>query len=124
FLSSGIYYFNEVLLEPDSKVWLEASQGPVILWVKNAFMYRGAFLDSAGGMPRLFIGYHGTSMAVVERSLRATLAAPNAKISLSTVQNHEGAFHGKHIEVQPDIEVCHRPFELRYDQIPGLEPPG
>jgi hypothetical protein len=61
---------------------------------------------------------------VVERSFKGTLSAPNAKISISTVQNHEGAFHGKHIEVQPDIQICHRPFELRYDQLPGTLPPA
>jgi DNA-binding protein YbaB len=124
FLSSGKYYFNEVLLEPGSKVWLDAAGGPIVIWVKNGFTYRGAFLATGGGFPRVFVGYLGTSMAVVESQLKGTLAAPNAKISVSTVQSHEGAFHGKDVEVQPDTQICHRPFELRYEDLPGLVPPG
>lgn len=124
FLSSGVYFFNEFFLEPDSKIWLNQSSGPVVIYVKNAFTYRGEILDSAGGFPRVFIGYLGTSLAVVERVLRGTLSAPNAKINIATVtQTYEGAFHGKDIEVFPDAQICHRPFELRYDQLPGLVPP-
>jgi hypothetical protein len=124
FLSSGTYYFNDLFLEPSSKVWLNASSGPIIIWVKNSFTFRGEFLDSAGGFPRVFVGYLGTSTAVVEKKYRGTLSAPNAKISISTIQSHEGAFHGKDIEVQPDTQICHRPFELRYEDLPGLVPPG
>jgi hypothetical protein len=95
-----------------------------VIWVKNAFTFRGAFMVSGGAFPRVFVGYLGTSMAVVESSYQGTLSAPNAKISISTVQSHEGAFHGKNVEVQPDIQICHRPFELRYEELPGLIPPG
>jgi DNA-binding protein YbaB len=124
FLSSGRYYFNDLFLEPGSKVWLNAAAGPIVIWVKNGFTFRGAFLATGAGFPRVFVGYLGTSTAVVESSFQGTLAAPNAKISVSTVQNHEGAFHGKDVEVQPDIQICHRPFELRYEELPGLVPPG
>jgi DNA-binding protein YbaB len=124
FLSAGVYYFNEFFLEPSSKVWLNQTSGPVIIYVKNAFTFRGAFMVSGGAFPRVFVGYLGTSMAVVESAYKGTLAAPSAKISVSTIQNHEGAFHGNEVEVQPDCGICHRPFELHYDQLPGTVPPG
>ena len=124
FLSSGIYYLNEFFLEPGAKVRLNASGGPILIYVKNSFTFRGEFLDSASGFPRVFVGYLGTSTAVVESKYRGTLSAPNAKISLSTIQSHEGAFHGKNLEVQPDTQICHRPFELRYEELPGVIPPG
>src|SRR5690606_18151225 len=85
FLSSGVYFLNEFFLEPDAKLWLNASSGPIVIWVKDAFTYRGAILDSAGGFPRLFIGYLGTSLAVVERVFRGTLAAPNARINIASI---------------------------------------
>jgi hypothetical protein len=28
------------------------------------------------------------------------------------------------VEVQPDNVICHRPFELHYDELPGTVPPG
>jgi DNA-binding protein YbaB len=126
FLSSGVYYFNEFKLEPDSKVWVNAASGPIVIWVKNAFFFRGAFLDPAGGSPRVFVGYLGTDMAPVERAYRGTLCAPNAKISLATIPapGYEGSFHAKDIEVQPDSRVCFHPFELLYSQLPGLSAPS
>jgi DNA-binding protein YbaB len=123
-LSAGAYYFNDITLEPGSQVSLDASGGPVIIWARNSFTFRGAFVDKAGGFPRVLVGYLGTAMAVVESKYQGTLAAPNAKISISTIQSHEGAFHGHDIEVQPDCQICHHPFELRYDQLPGVLPPG
>lgn len=123
-LSSGVYYFNELFLEPSSTVRLNQSSGPVIIWVKNNFTHRGAIVDAAGGFPRLFIGHLGSSVAVVERVFRGTLSAPNAKINIASVpETYEGAFHGKNIEVFPDVKICHRRFELRYDQLPGVTPP-
>jgi DNA-binding protein YbaB len=123
-LSSGVYYFNTLFLEPGSTVKLNQSSGPVVIWVKSSFTHRGTFVDVANGFPRLFIGYVGTSTAIVETKFRGTLSAPNTKISISTIQSHEGAFHGRDVEVQPDCQICHRPFELHYDQLPGIVPPG
>ena len=124
FLSAGTYYFNEFFLEPGSTVSLNASGGPIVIWVKTTFTFRGAFIDSVNGFPRVFVGYLGTSVAIVESKYRGTLSAPNAKISVSTIQSHEGAFHGKDVEVQPDTQICHHPFEIRYEDLPGLTPPG
>ncbi len=126
FLSSGVYYFNDLAIEPDAKVWLNASAGPIIIWVKSSFTFRGAFLDPGGAFPRVFVGYLGTSLAVVESVYKGTLSAPNAKINIATLAKatYEGAFHGKDIEVFPDALICHHPFELRYEELPGLTPPG
>jgi DNA-binding protein YbaB len=124
FLSSGVYYFNTFQLEPDSRVWINASNGPVVIYVKTAFFFRGAFLDPLGGFPRVFVGYLGTDLAPVDRAFRGTLSAPNAKINLATIPNpgYEGAFHAKDIEVQPDSRICFRPFELLYSELPGQTP--
>jgi DNA-binding protein YbaB len=121
-LSAGVYYFLDLQLEPGGKVSIHASAGPVVIYVKNSLIFRGAFVDSAAGFPRVFVGYVGSATAVVESKYRGTLSAPYAKISISTIQSHEGAFHGRDIEVQPDTQICHRPFELRYEDLPGRAP--
>ena len=124
FFSSGVYYLNEFFLEPQAKLWLNQSLGPVVIWVRDGFTHRGAVLVCGGGFPRLFIGYLGANLAVVERVFRGTLSAPNAKINIATVtETYEGAFHGKDIEAFPDAKICHRRFELRYDELPGATPP-
>jgi DNA-binding protein YbaB len=125
FLSAGVYYCNEFFLEPGSTVWLATTGGPVVIWVRSTFTFRGTVKTSgAGGFPRLFAGYLGTDTVIVESAWKGTLAAPNAKISVSTIQNHEGAFHAKEVQVQPDCGICHQPFELHYDQLPGTVPTG
>ena len=126
-LSAGVYYFNDLFLDVGSTVNLNANAGPIVIWVRSSFTFRGEFIDSAGGFPRVFAGFLAnspTAVAVVESKYRGTLSAPGAKISLSTIKSHEGAFHARDIEIQPDCQVCHHPFELRYDQLPGLLPPG
>jgi DNA-binding protein YbaB len=123
-LSAGAYYFNNFDLEPQGRAVLDATAGPITIWVRSSFIFRGAFADKAGAFPRVFVGYLGTSDAIVESKYQGTLSAPTAKISISTIQSHEGAFHGLNIEVQPDTQICFRPFELRYDQLPGIVPPG
>ena len=123
-LSSGAYYFNDFDLEPQGRVVLDATAGPITIWVRSSLIFRGAFADKAGGFPRVFVGYLGTAAATVESKYQGTLSAPNAKINIQTIQSHEGQFHGHDIEVQPDTQICFRPFELRYDQLPGIVPPG
>ncbi|MGC4070205.1 MAG: YbaB/EbfC family nucleoid-associated protein [Polyangiaceae bacterium] len=125
FLSSGVYYFNQLFIEPDATVWIDTTNGPVIFWVRDSFTFHGQLLDSSGGFPRLFIGYVGAAMAAIESPFRGTLAAPKAKIYLATVgeAGHAGAFHGKDIEVCPDVIVCHHPFEGSYGDLAGISPP-
>lgn len=124
FFSSGVYYLNEFFLEPDATLWLNQSMGPVIIYVRDGFTYRGKIEAMGGGFPRLFIGYLGANLAVVERVFRGTLSAPNAKINIASVtETYEGAFHGKDIEAFPDAKICHHRFELRYDELPGATVP-
>ncbi len=124
FFSSGVYYLNEFFLEPQSKLWLSQDAGPIVIWVRNSFTHRGEILVGAGTFPRLFVGYVGTTVAIVERVFKGTLSAPNAKINIATVSTpYEGAFHAKDIEAFPDAKICHHAFELPYASIPGITLP-
>lgn len=124
-LTAGTYFCNEFTLEPQSKVRLNATQGPIYIWVRDNFIYRGAFEDSVGGFPNVLVGFMGSGTAVVDSLYRGTLLAPNGKITLATVglPGHAGSFHGKNVEVHPHTRVTHHPFGVPLRDVPGTQWP-
>lgn len=93
--------------------------------MRDNFIYRGAFEDSAGGFPNVLVGFMGSGTAVVDSLYRGTLLAPNGKINLTTVglPGHAGSFHGKNVEVHPHTRVTHHPFGVPLRDVPGTQWP-
>jgi hypothetical protein len=119
-VSSGVYFCNELDLDPGGKIVCNTASGPVLFYIKTKLDYNGSFIDSAGGFPNLFVGYLGTSTLFINKPFAGTLAAPNAKIDLQPLSSpHVGAFHAKDIEVDANV-VQHRPFPIPYERLPGL----
>jgi hypothetical protein len=120
-LTAGTYFCNELTIEPQAQVVLNAAQGPIYIWVRDSLTFRGAFNDSAGAFPNVLVGFMGSGTAVVDSAYRGTLLAPNGKINLATVAlpGHVGSFHGKNVEVHPQTTVSHRPFGVPIQSIPG-----
>jgi DNA-binding protein YbaB len=124
-LTGGVYYTDSLDLEPNSKVIIDATNGPVILWVRTTLIFRGVFQDKAGVFPRVWMGYIGTTFAALEAPYQGSFVAPNASIRLATVgaPGHVGSWHALQLEVSPNQTVCLRPFELPFQSIPGARPP-
>jgi hypothetical protein len=124
-LSSGTYFCNELTLEPEGKVMLNAAQGPIYIWVRDSFTFRGAFEDTLGAFPNVLVGYMGSGTATVDSLYRGTLLAPNGKITLATVAlpGHAGSFHGKNVEIRPHTTVTHHPFSVPLESLPGTQWP-
>jgi hypothetical protein len=124
-LSSGTYYFDNVTFEPNAEIRLNKANGPIYVYVLNAFIHRGKFVDGGGKLANLLVGYFGTAMAIVEAPFLGTLVAPNAKISLATVgaPGHRGAFFGKDIELAPDTTVWLYPFGVTVDPLWSVPTP-
>lgn len=112
-MSSGSYLFDKLHLEPESQVWVDDAEGPVVLYVTNDVIVRGQFLDAMGNISEkleLLVVALGTSSMPVERSFFGTLFVPNGSLNLAAVPKHVGAFFAKNIEVQPNTLIEHRPF--------------
>ena len=125
-LSSGVYFTDGLDLELGSKIVVNAAGGPVIIWVKNTLVFWGSFQDAAGVFPRVWVGYVGILPVVIQKPFQGSLVAPNASVILATVgaPGHVGSFHAKNLEVSINQTVCHRGFELPFQSIPGVAPPG
>lgn len=126
FLSSGVYYFDHFFMDTGSKLWIDATSGPVIIWVRHSFTYKGSIKDPGGAHPRVFVGYLGSATAYVKTRFKGALAAPQAPIKIYSAfpSCHEASFHGKDIDVKAGTCVCCHHFELNYDDIPGIAPPA
>jgi hypothetical protein len=117
-LSSGTYFFNTLqVLEPQAVFELDQSGGPITIYVRDEFTYRGSTITAGGEVPDLLLVYTGTAQAFIEAPFRGTAVAPNAQLSLqaNNGQLHQGAFFARHLRLEPDAVVEHVPFS----QLPG-----
>ena len=112
FLSKGTYYFDSFQVEPQATISCTSGSGPVIVYVKNSFTFRGAIIEKTGGRPKFFIDVLGSNQVSLGAPFTGTLVALNALVDFATVgaPGHSGAFYAKNITVQPDNTITHFPF--------------
>jgi hypothetical protein len=108
-LSAGTYYFDSFGVEPESRLVLDATDGPIVLVVRSQLFFRGKL---EGAAPEsVLIAFAGTQPIAIEASLGATLVAPNAAVRYATGSTaHAGAVFAKSIELDPRVTFELRPF--------------
>ena len=113
-LSTGVYEFASLnVLEPQAKLLIDDSAGPVIIYVRTAFVYRGGVQDKAvsGRFPKLLMVYLGTADLWVESPFQGHLFAPNSTAHLRPgTGQFVGSFWGKNVDTNPDTVLVHKPF--------------
>jgi hypothetical protein len=107
FLTAGDYFFTSCMLEPSASIVMDSNEEPVRIYVKNSFTFRGTLLDAFGDEPKSFIGYFGTTDALVEAPFDGTLVAPKAKVVVSS-NKHYGAFYARELDVQAGARIEYR----------------
>ncbi len=111
YLKSGTYYFTSGNLEPQADVRLNTSAGPVYVYVKDSFTFKGKFVDGSGRYDQVMVGYFGTAVANIETAFSGALVAPRARVKLKTVAGaHRGSFFAKELEPFARTRVEHHPF--------------
>jgi hypothetical protein len=108
-LSGGSYFFQQLLLNTASSTLVIPTTGVVRIYVATQLAYRGLVVNGAGQLAPIFLGYNGTSAAVLEAPFLGTLVAPRGQVSIGTsgTQTFRGRFFGQSIEVRPDVHlVC------------------
>jgi hypothetical protein len=107
-LQSGTYFINSLTLNSNSKVWLNQTDGPVIIYVAQVAAFRGIFAAVDGAAPDLFVGYTGSNQLYVEANYRGALVAPNATVTIRSVSTpHVGFFAGKNVELDANAIVSY-----------------
>ncbi|MGC4070188.1 MAG: hypothetical protein QM784_37120 [Polyangiaceae bacterium] len=115
-LSTGTYFFNSFNTEPESTVHLDMSQGPVVIYVKDAFKYKGAFVTDKGDATKLVVGYMGADAAFLQAPYTGGFVAPNGTIELQrpTSGKHRGSFFGRYVHAFSDSSILYAPIDMSF----------
>ncbi|MBN2530892.1 MAG: hypothetical protein JXR76_31185, partial [Deltaproteobacteria bacterium] len=107
-LTSGKYTMRELSIEPDATLEIDDSQGPVVLMIRDTFMYKGKVTSVNYDFPHWFVGFAGTSSVFLEKSFSGIIFAPRANVVLATVSNgHRGSFFANNIEAHQATGITH-----------------
>lgn len=108
---SGTYFLTSLEVEPEAHVRIDASAGPVVIYVKDALQLNVL----STGENRVLFGYLGSTPALFQEAIEATVVAPNGAIELRRPASglpHRGSFFGRSIQVFSDATVLHVPFNF------------
>ncbi|HEX7027762.1 MAG TPA: S8 family serine peptidase [Gammaproteobacteria bacterium] len=121
-LASGAYYMDELVLEPQSHIVFDTRSGPVFLYVRSRLIVRGE-TGFDGPQNSLLIAYAGNESPGIDKTLKATLVAPNAEVRLGTGgQMHYGAVFAKSVDIDPNVNLVLRPFGFWDDIVFNVVP--
>ncbi len=113
-LSSGTYGFDSLMLEPTAKVVIDDRAGPVVVYVRGGFTFRGQVQkqgDLESTKPQfLVVAFCG---AFIEAPFKGTVVTPTSSLVLQPLNGrgaHYGAFFGQDVSVEPGVVIHHQAF--------------
>jgi Lectin C-type domain len=99
-LHTGTYYLSGLDLESASKVNLDQSAGPVIIYADTGLILRGSFASLTTDPPDLLIAFLGTNSFLIETLFNGAIIAPFATMTLRAVTGiHTGFFYAKDFQI-------------------------
>lgn len=114
---SGVYFVNSLVVEPQAKIYIDASAGPVILYVRDTLRLNVGLTYVGGTAGQVLFGYAGNQQAYFEEAVVASVVAPNSVIELrrpASGRAHAGSFFGKDVHVNSDATVRHLPLDWTF----------
>lgn len=105
-LRSGNYYVDTLdPVEPEARLNIDDASGPVRIFLKSTFAFRGS-LASASSVPDVLFGVLVGGMVSVESAFSGTIVAPAAVLSLSASgKTLTGSFFALDIIVHSDVKI-------------------
>ncbi len=113
-LTSGTYYINSLVVEPEAHLRVNTTAGPVIIYVKDTLRLNVGLERIAGPRGQVLFGYLGQQPALFEEAIVGSVVAPNSTIELRRPASglpFEGSFFGKAVHVFSDATVNHLPLQ-------------
>jgi hypothetical protein len=110
-LKNGVYQFESLDLEPESKVVLATTpaSGPTVVYVRGSFIHRGARQDSGDTGNLLFV-HLGQDPIYIESPLFGSVVSPNSDLTLRQTQTpHHGAVIAKNVVLDSGVNIQARP---------------
>ncbi len=114
-LAPGTYYFNSLSIESQGILEMLNSNGPIFVYVRNNFTFRGTITRSASKGNYLFglarKSGEPPNSAIIEAPFKGIVVAPYGQVSLSSASTgHEGSFFGKTLIAHQWTSITHLPF--------------
>lgn len=116
-LRSGTYFFDSFVLEPQVNFRVDASGGPVLLYVRDTLRLNVGIEYLGGKEGHVLFGYFGTEAPLFREGLAASVVAPNATIELrrpDSGNSFRGSFFGRGVHVFSDARVEHIPLDWAF----------
>ncbi len=82
-LSAGTYYFASFNTEPQARIQLDESTGPVVIYVTGTLTAKGHWVPSGGTGTNLLVAYLGTGIADFFTAIAGAIVAPNGTVTWS-----------------------------------------
>jgi hypothetical protein len=117
-LSAGNYEFRSLDLEPQAQLVVPSSTAETArVFVQSSVIYRGttnvATTSSSPPPAPLFLVYTGTATLTIGSPFTGTIIAPNATLSLQSLNNagvYTGEFFAEQITLSPNTTLNSNPF--------------
>src|SRR5690606_9994617 len=93
--------------------------GPVQVFVKTAFTYRGKVVATGPSVPKWIVGYLGTTTAIVEAPFTGAFLAPAADVRFQAALpvGHRAFIYGKNVTLDADTKI--EPYPVPWFELLG-----
>lgn len=109
-LSTGDYVLDSLDLQPGGSLYVDASAGPVRIFVQSSLLLEGLWTstDSSG----VLLAFVGDADVSVNAELGATVLAPSAHVKVGTgmALQFAGAILAAEVVIHPDVLLTHQAF--------------
>jgi len=111
-LHSGVYQLTDFMLQPQARLLIDSSQGPVQIVVDGGFTYRGSIVSATANVPQVLFAVRGPS-ALVEAPFTGALLAPQAAVRFQAAlpKGHRAVVYGATVTLEPDTKIGYYPFD-------------
>jgi len=109
---SGTYFFNALSFDPQAKLDVDNTAGPVFIYIKNSFAFSGSVVPLDASHMNLLFGIASATAIPIQTAFRGILVAPQAAVTLPTDMStgHFGSFFAKSLVLHQSTQIHHQPL--------------
>lgn len=112
-LSTGVYAFDDVTLEPQGQLLVDDREGPVQIVLNGKLSFKGRVRSAHGSVPQVLFAVQGNHDVMVEAPFVGVLLAPQATVRFQAARpdGHRAVVVGKSVWLEPDTKLRRLPFD-------------
>lgn len=122
-LAPGTYYLDSLQIESGGFLQIDATQGTVVVLIRQHFVHRGT-LSYLGAASDALFGFLGTEDVFLEGEFDATVIAPAASLTIGPANNlpvtYDGTYYGNNLLVRSAAKIHRKQLSLEGSAIAGV----